>query len=177
MDSVKDSNNSPFRAIHFRLLQTLITVGLILSIVGGTSSFSSNGSYTVKPLSRVAIILYIVAYAAEVLIALHTLLLAQGSQRERILLFGVTAALPLILVRLIYSALGVIAHLRTFSVFNGSVAAYAIMAVMTEIMVISIYLFAGWKSGVVRPAQSGRPQYYTQDMPPDYIPSRREGMA
>ncbi|KAL8829287.1 MAG: hypothetical protein Q9191_002096 [Dirinaria sp. TL-2023a] len=176
VDSVKGTGNSPFRAIHFRLLQTLITAGLILSIVGGTSSFSSNGTYTVKPLSRVAIILYIIAYAAEVLLAVHTLLLAQASQGERILLLGVTAALPLILVRLIYSALGVIANLHTFSVFNGSVAAYAIMAVVPEIMVVAGYLLAGWKSDVARPAQSGRPSYYSPDAPANYNPRIGERM-
>lgn len=160
MDSIKESSNSPFRAIHFRLIQTVAVVGLILSIVGGTSSFSSDGTYIAKPMSKVAIILYIVAYAAEVLIALHTLFLSQSHHGEKLIIYAVIAALPLILIRLIYSALGVIAHSHTFSMFNGSVAAFAIMAVVMEIIVIAVYLAAGWKSEKVRKTSNSEPDTY-----------------
>ena len=168
MDSVKDSSSSHFRPIHFRLLQALITIGLILSVVGGTSSFSSDGSYTPKTISKVAIILSIIAYAAEVLIAAHTLLLSQAAHSEKAILFSVIAALPFIFVRLLYSVLSVIAHVHTFSIINGSVAAFAIMAVAVEIIVISIYLFAGWKSDVVRPAAGRYPTSYSELAPPNY---------
>ena len=148
MDSTPDSRTSPFRSNHFRTLQAVILIGLILSIVGGTSSFSSNGTYTVKPLSKAGIILYIVAYAAEVFIAVHTFMLSQTVKSDNGLLLAVLAALPFVLVRLIYSALGVIAHLHTFSSYNGSVAIFAVMAVLTEILVISFYLLAGWNAPV-----------------------------
>ena len=177
MDSVKDSGSSPFRSIHFRLLQTLITVSLILSIVGGSNSFSSKGSYTPNAMSKVAIILCIVSYAAEVLIAVHTLLLSQVPHSEKTISFSIIAALPFILVRLIYSALSVIAHLHTFSIFNGSVAAFAIMAVVMEIVVISIYLFAGWKSDVVRPAPGRHPTSYQPVISPNHNIRREEGMV
>lgn len=154
VDSMKDSRASPFRSIHFRLLQTLIIVGLILSVVGGTSSFSSDKTYTIKPISKVGIILYIVAYAAEVLIAVHASKLLPRGGGEKGLLFAVIAALPFILVRLIYSALGVIGGVHTFNSFSGSVAAFAIMAVLTEIVVIVIFVSAGWRMpvGVGQPA-------------------------
>lgn len=154
MDSIKDSKIIPFRSVHFRLLQTLIIVGLILSIIGGTSSFSSDKTYTVKPISKVGIILYIIAYAAEVLIAIHAFRLLPTSGGEKGLLFAVVAALPFILVRLIYSALGVIGGVHTFNSFSGSVAAFAIMAVLTEIVVIVFFLSAGWRTpvGVGQPA-------------------------
>lgn len=154
VESIKDSRTTLFRSIHFRLLQTLIIVGLILSIVGGTSSFSSGGTYTVKPISKVGIILYIVAYAAEVMIAAHALRLLPTGSGEKGLLFAVIAALPFLLVRLIYSALGVVGGIHTFNNFSGSVAAFAIMAVLTEIIVIVIFLSAGWRMplGVGQPA-------------------------
>jgi len=154
VDSIKDSKATPFRSIRFRLLQTLIIVGLILSIVGGTSSFSSDGTYTVKPISKVGIILYIISYAAEVLIAGHAFRLLPKGGGEKGLLFAVIAALPFLLVRLIYSALGVIGGVRTFNSFSGSVAAFAIMAVLTEIVVIVFFLAAGWRMpvGVGQPA-------------------------
>lgn len=148
MDTIKTTNTSPFRQIHFRLLQTLIIVGLILSIVGGTSSFSSDGTFTVKPLSKIAIILYIVAYVTEVFIAGLTFISYQSARTERRLLLAVIAALPFIFIRLMYSVLGVIAHLHAFSVFNGSVAAFALMAVVSELLVISMYLLAGWNAPV-----------------------------
>jgi len=154
VDSMKDSRATPFRSVYFRLLQTLIIVGLILSIVGGTSSFSLDKQYTVKPISKVGIILYIIAYAAEVLVAVHASSLLPTGEVEKGLLFAVIAALPFILVRLIYSALGVIGGVHTFNSFIGSVAAFAIMAVLTEIVVVVFFLSAGWRMpvGVGQPA-------------------------
>lgn len=148
VDSMKDSTASPFRSIHFRLLQTLIIVGLILSVVGGTSSFSSDKTYTIKPISKVGIILYIIAYAGEVLIVVYASMLLPRGGGEKGLLFALVAALPFILVRLIYSALGVIGGVHTFNSFSGSVATFGIMAVLTEIVVVMFFVLAGWRMPV-----------------------------
>jgi hypothetical protein len=46
-----DSSKGVFSAIHFRLVQIMITIGLILSIAGGTSSITPDGKYQPSSLS------------------------------------------------------------------------------------------------------------------------------
>lgn len=52
--------------------------------------------------------------------------------------------MPLILVRLIYTLLNVFHHDQTFNLVSGSVLAFALMAVVEEILVTFLYLSLGW---------------------------------
>jgi len=54
-------------------------------------------------------------------------------------------ALLAIAVRLLYSALCVFAHDSTFSLFNGSIAADILMAIVEEFFVVIITLALGFK--------------------------------
>jgi hypothetical protein len=131
---------------HFRLVQLVITLGLILSIVGGTSGNASPGSgIQVSTTSKAGIILYICAYAALCLVcALSITSLHHASSGEKRLVFAVILALPLILVRLIYSALVVFVHNHDFNILHGSVVLLVVMAVVEEFIVVGIYLVCGF---------------------------------
>lgn len=94
--------------------------------------------------------LYVVAYVALVLVTLITApKLLKGVTTSKRIMLAVILALPLILVRLIYSLLVVFHHGYDFNTISGSVVVWALMAVMEEILVVLIYLFVGWTSEAV----------------------------
>lgn len=134
-----------FSTIYFRMTQLGITIALILSIVGGTSSISSTGVYAVQTTSKAGILLYIVCYLALALMALFTLrntfYLTSGETR---IMWAVFVALPLLLVRLIYSLLVTFDHEQRYSLIDGSALIHALMAVVEEMLIILIYLGVGW---------------------------------
>ncbi len=130
-----------------RLVYVLILVGLILGIVGGTSSkIAADGTIQVATESKVAVILYLVGW--NVLVVMWIFCAANKSVAppgERSTVPVVAVALPFILVRIIYSVLAAFLHNRTFSIVSGNAAAYACMALVPEFIVIIFYLVLGWK--------------------------------
>jgi hypothetical protein len=142
---------------QFRLVQLLITLGLILSIAGGSSgSASGNGQVTVSTTAQVGIILYIVAFAG-----LTYFLLVSSSYRssvphqERRSPVAVAIAWPLILVRLVYSALAVFLHDSNFSVVGGKITLHVCLAVLEEFLVVIDYLILGFSLRKLEPEQQG----------------------
>jgi hypothetical protein len=123
----------------------LITVGLILSIVGGTSgTVSPDGTVTVATTSKAGIALYIVAYVGIVL--LYFISVPKTSiipHQERRVPVAIVFALPFILVRLIYSACSVFLHSHLFNIVNGSVAVRVAMAIVEEFIVVTMYIALG----------------------------------
>ncbi|KAI1608575.1 hypothetical protein EDD37DRAFT_169109 [Exophiala viscosa] len=147
VDSINSTSKPMLGAVHFRVIQLFITVGLILSIAGGTSSVSSTGVYKTQTTSEVGIVLYIIAYMALLFVAFVSLSnVSNIACGERWLFWAVVTAMPLILVRLVYSLLLVFHHSHTFNVLSGSVTVLVVMAVVEEILVTFIYLFVGWKT-------------------------------
>lgn len=156
IDSIKDNSTFPLSAIHFRLIQLLITIGLILSIVGGSNSINSDGTFKVQTISKVAIIIFIVAYVALALTALlASSKLHHAESGEKRLLLAVILALPFIIVRLVYSTLAALTDFHEFNLLTGSVAIFAVMAVAMEFAVILIYLVTGWKTNAIDASQRG----------------------
>ena len=134
-----------FSTVFLRVTQLGITIALILSIAGGTSSISPTGVYKVQTTSKAGIILYIVCYLALCLMALLTLrntfyLTSEGTR----IMWAVFIAMPLLLVRLIYSLLVIFDHSQRFSLISGSALIHALMAVVEEMLIILIYLGVGW---------------------------------
>ena len=155
-DSIGQTSSGVFNALHFRILQLLITVGLILCIVGGTSSTSSTGVYQPQTTTKVGIVLYLIAFIALGLIAaVTTYKLSNAPSGEKRLVWAVIIALPFILVRLIYSLISVFSHDRHFNLITGSVAILVVMAVLEEMAVVLIYLVIGWKTDTLTPTNRG----------------------
>jgi hypothetical protein len=142
---------------HFRLIQLLITLGLILSIVGGTSGNTNpDGTITVSTTSKAGVVLYIVAYCALCMVCLVSMpSISHVPTLERRIAIGVIVALPFILVRLTYSALVVFVNNHLFNVIDGSVAVFAAMAVVEEFIVVFIYLLLGFTLEKLQPDQQG----------------------
>jgi hypothetical protein len=131
---------------HFRVLQLLMTVGLILSIAGGTSgTVQPDGTVTVATTSKAGIALYIVAYVGILLVYLvsvrRTYVVPNQERRVPVAIFF---ALPFVLVRLIYAACSVFLHSHLFNVVTGNVVVSVFMAVIEEFIVVAIYLAVGF---------------------------------
>lgn len=131
--------------LQFRATQLIITIGLILSIVGGTNSISPAGTFTVQTTSKVGLLLSAVAWAILTLRTISIIPQFSSHTGEKRLAIAVIIALPFIAVRISYSLLVVFLHNHDFSLINGSVTIQVVMAVLEEFLVVIIYLIVGWK--------------------------------
>ena len=155
-DSVTHTSSGAFKAIHFRLLQLLITLGLILCIVGGTSSTSSSGVYQAQGTTKAGVAIYLVSFLALVVLAAVTMhKLSNAPSDDKRIVWAVILALPFILIRLIYSLTSVFSHNRHFNLVSGSVIIHVFMAVLEEMVVVLIYLVVGWMTDALTSANRG----------------------
>jgi hypothetical protein len=147
ISSINKSHSTFIQHYYMKLIQTVVVVGLILSIVGGTkagSDFSSTGVYTPQSLSKVAIGLFIASY---VLIVATTIILSfsvsHAEPGEKRLLLAVAISLPFLLVRLVYSSVSIFANTADFNSLSGNVTIYLCMALIMELCVVIIYEAVG----------------------------------
>lgn len=144
-DSIGDTSSGLLKTLHFRLLQLLVTCGLILCIVGGTNSISSTGVYHPQTTTKAGVAVYLLGFMVLVLLAIViTTKLSNGPGGEKKLVVAVLVALPFIFVRIIYSLLSVFSHNHHFNIFTGSVAILVVMAILEEMIVVWLYLLIGW---------------------------------
>ncbi|KAI0431170.1 hypothetical protein F5Y09DRAFT_305778 [Xylaria sp. FL1042] len=146
-----------FTTKQFRFVQLLITLGLILSVVGGTSaSVSADGQVMVPGTSKAGISLYIVAF-----VGLTIFLVVSSGYRnavpsqERRSPIAVAIAWPFILTRLVYSALGIFLNNSTFSIIGGEVALHVALAIVEEFLVVIDYLILGFSLRKLEPEERG----------------------
>jgi hypothetical protein len=147
VDQINVKSESGFLGIkQFRILQLLISVGVILSIVGGTSvSANENGTITIPTTVKAGIILFLVVFAAMVLIFVFSITkLGLLHSRERLVALAIATAAPFIFVRLLYSVLSDFLHSHEFNIVDGSVAIHVAMSVIEEFIVVLIYLILGF---------------------------------
>lgn len=134
--------NFPLSAKHLRLTGLVVTVALILGSIGASQArqaMSETGQYEPGSLSKAGTALTIVAY---VLLAASTALCGLQSSHaepgEKRLLLAIAAALPFLLVRLIFAALTTFSNSGSFSMMNGSVNVRLGMAIIMEMVVVAI---------------------------------------
>jgi len=155
-DSIGNASSKLFHPIHFRLLQLLITLGLILCIVGGTNSYSSTGVYQPQTTTKAGVVLYVVAFIMLILLAV--VLAAKSSNSpggDKRIVWAVFLAIPFIAVRLIYSLISVFAHNPHFNLVTGSVVIHVFMSVIEEMLVVIIYLAVGLMVETITRADRG----------------------
>lgn len=130
----------------FRLIQLLLWLGLILGIVGGTTtSYNSNQTFEPSPTSKASVALYMVAFLATVVVLGFSYgSIGKAPCQERRVAFGVTAALPFLLVRVLYSAISVLSGNPSFSVVGGDFGIYLGMAFIDEVVVVVTFLALGF---------------------------------
>jgi hypothetical protein len=146
VDFVNAKSASKFTTRHFRLIQLVLLVGMILAIVGGTNTtVSANGSYQIPTSSKIGVILYVVGFIGITLVFLMSAPRASTvPNKERRIPLAIALALPFVLVRLVYSVLSVFLHSHLFSVATGSVPVRVAMAVIEELIVVAVYVLLGF---------------------------------
>jgi hypothetical protein len=130
---------------HIKLIQTVVTVGLILGIVGGIDSSNdyakNNNQIVPSTLTKAGLGLFIGSY---VLITLTTIILSftvsHAEPGEKRLLLAVGLSLPFLLVRLIYSAIAVFGNNASF---NSNTTIVLCMALLMELAAFIIYEAVG----------------------------------
>jgi len=142
--------NPKINSKFFRVIQLVIGVSLILGILGVTSpkAQAADGSFIPPTISKIGIILNIVVFI--VITIIFILSLPHGPAvpgPERPLRVHIPVALVAIAIRLLYSVLCIFVHNSTFSLFNGSIVANVLMAIVEEFFVVIITLALGFKLG------------------------------
>lgn len=156
----RDIGTKIFRPIHIASL-----AALILSIIGGTDRFKTSASdrATGKDLIEAASVLFLVIYLSLAGITIWTLInIRWVLSGERKLIRACAAALPFLLVRIVYTvAVGFSPKDTPFYFTNVSVWARAFMQFLMEAIGVGIFVFAGLatprmaKSGVQEDATEG----------------------
>ncbi|KAI4745183.1 hypothetical protein E4T50_04475 [Aureobasidium sp. EXF-12298] len=137
------------RRDSMKFCQILVTIGLILGIVGGIradNNWGSSGSYQPDVIQKVSVVIFIVSWALVVFMTIHILGKAHGttSQTQKIAVGVFAISLPLLAVRIAYSAVSIFAHPASFSSINGSVTIMLCMALIEEAIVVLMYEVLGF---------------------------------
>ena len=145
VDFINAASTPKFTIRHFRLIQLVLLVGMILAIAGGTNvSVDANGTYHIPATSKVGVIMYIVGFVAITLVLLLSVPnTSVVPDRERRIPIAIILALPFLLARLLYSVLSVFIHDHLFSVATGSAAVRIGMSVIEEFVVVVVYAILG----------------------------------
>ena len=136
-----------FRGRLIQVMQLPNIVALVLCIIGGTDLFSSNPSdvSTGKGLVKGGIIIFVVMYAALVIFAVKSVTeLSKAPSAQKRLLAVILAALPFILVRLVWSMLAYFSDIPRFNAYYGSTIIRVFMATFEEFIVVIAYTFVGF---------------------------------
>jgi hypothetical protein len=134
----------------------MITIGLILSIAGGTSSITPDGKYQPQSTSKAGVVLYLLALIALGVIALITATkLSNGPKDDTRIAWITILAMPFIFIRLLYSFITVFSTNKHFNPATGSVVIHVFMAILEEFIVVLMYLFIGWITDALAPEAAG----------------------
>ena len=147
--------NSPWKGMLFsmtvlRIPQLITTIAGILCIVGATSA-DTISDFTKESTVHIGVILYVASYVLLLMLT-TTAAAVYLKQRsgEKLLIIAVGAALPFLLVRLLYTLIACFAHhASSFNLVTGSVTINLVMAVLEEIVVVAIYTITGTKQEIV----------------------------
>lgn len=122
-------------------------MGIILSIIGGVKSgneYGETGRYTPQTLTKVGLGLFIASFVAILAIAaILSPSISHAEPGEKVILHAVAASMPLLLVRLIYSAVGDYRLSAEFSSLSGSASILFWMALMEEVWIVMLYESVG----------------------------------
>ena len=145
--SINKSKPTLITARHILLIGLVITVGLILSLIGGAyagNDYSKTNVYTPQTTSKVGIGLWIASFAAIVVATVvGSFSVSHADLGEKRVLFAVADPLPLMLVRLVYSAISIFAYTPRFNSVDGDVTILLCMALLEELAIVIMYESVG----------------------------------
>ena len=161
INSVEKKTGITTRQISVVMLINL--VGLILTIWGGIRAgnhYSSSGKYTPDSLTKAGLALFIFSLVA---IVLGTVVLSKDVNRapsgEKRIWIAVAVSVPFLIVRMVYSAVGVFGQSRNFNSVTGSATILLCVALLEEAVVVLLYEGMGITlKKIVKPPSNGTSQ-------------------
>ncbi|KAI9892600.1 MAG: hypothetical protein M1814_001293 [Vezdaea aestivalis] len=142
----------PNKALSSRIVRLLVLlplVGLILSIVGATK-FSTDLAESHTLLKAASVIYLVVWLIQATLCAFLIIFLRYIPHGEHILVYAVTAAVPFLFIRCLYSILSTfVTSTNIFGLFDGRVDILAGMAIAMEFIIVTVFLGAGIMAPVI----------------------------
>ncbi|KAK5128948.1 hypothetical protein LTR85_000281 [Meristemomyces frigidus] len=142
-----------FSFVVVKIVHLPAVIALILCIVGATSA-ASPAEIDSEVTVHIGVILYTVVFAMLAFLTLVAYLANRRSkQGEGPLILAVSAAMPFIFIRLLYSLLAAFSHAPAFNPVTGSTTASLFMEVLEEMVVVVIYIATGLKLASV-PAEA-----------------------
>lgn len=149
---IDNSWSSITQTFLVKIIQLVALVALILAIVGATSVSNPTQIETSTEI-KAAIVLFLCCYILIVAMTLMAVC-AVGSvpDGERILLKAIVLALPFIFVKILYSLMAAFSGLSDFNFVTGSKTIDLCMAVLEEIIVVILYIYAGFRVRAAPPS-------------------------
>ncbi|GAP93246.1 putative transmembrane protein [Rosellinia necatrix] len=127
--------------------ELFVFVGVILGAVGGStagSHYAQTGVYTVSSLTQAGLGLTVAGFALLVAAtAVAGLNVSDAEAGERRIVLAVAVALPFLLVRVVYSAVGTFGQDPAFRAATGDVNLLLGLAVVEEIFIVFVVLAVG----------------------------------
>ena len=146
---------------HLRALAFVVIVGLVLIIIGGVNAgndYSRTGVYTPQSTSKAGIGLWIACFGVIVNVTVATSFnISHAERSEKRILLAVALSLPLMLIRIVYSAITLFAYTSTFNPETGSVTTLLCMALLEEAAIVCIYEGVGITLNKVERPMLGEP--------------------
>ena len=159
-DSSSMMRSTILHPMVYRLVQLLVTVGLIVVIVGDSSiNFDSQngGAINIPAEAKAGIIIILAAWVITASITVATVAnISKIVETERLLAWAVLVALPFILVRLVYGILVIFLNDKHFNLLAPSTYVEWVMATIEECFVVLLYLLVGFKVPKIVAAQQPR---------------------
>ncbi|KAI1824850.1 hypothetical protein F4861DRAFT_221861 [Xylaria intraflava] len=142
LSSIHKARSTVLNPFHLRVIHLAIVASIVLGIIGGSNSAqsaSNGGVYTPSNLSQAAVIVTIVVYV--ILVAITVLLwgnISYAEPGENRTLIAVSASLPILLIRIIYSAVSILAQTPSFNQLTGSDGIFVGLEVIPELVIVLI---------------------------------------
>ncbi|OBT48967.1 hypothetical protein VE00_00669 [Pseudogymnoascus sp. WSF 3629] len=128
---------------HLRLIQLLIMIALILAIVGAVNlndAKTDSDLHQAKTLVQAGVGLFIAGYVILCLATARVLFaISSAESGERRLIPALAAALPFLLIRVVYAGVGAFGNNAKFNAVTGSDAIFLVMVVLMELAVVLIF--------------------------------------
>ena len=133
---------------HHMLLEGLVILSVILLIVGGVKGGSNLGTshtFDIDGYFKGGVAVIIIVYVGIIDGAISTFIYRKcGPWEDRELFVAMYAALPLLLVRMVYVCLTAYSGLATFNITTGNTWVRLGMTIVMEVLVAIMYLSAGF---------------------------------
>jgi uncharacterized membrane protein len=140
LDSINKSTHTFVRQYWLRVIELIVLVGLVLGIVGGVNAaddFVKSRHYQPGTLNKagtgLSILAYILLLSAT---AFTSFSISHAQHGERRLFTAIVIALPLLLVRLIYSIFSTFTTNKSFNLLSGNPTILLCVALIEEFLVV-----------------------------------------